>query len=63
MLNRKMRKEDLMTLPKETIVNMLLDLQEDSEDLGNALICSNLEKKCDELCQCKKDKLCNPKYL
>ncbi len=70
MLNRKQRKEDLMELPIDTIVNMFLDLEEECDTLANVIIEiidkpieSETEEDCDESCQCRKDKLCKDEYL
>lgn len=43
MLNRKERKEELMTLPKDVIINMLFELEDELEEREEE--CENLEKK------------------
>lgn len=68
MLNRKQRKEALMELPKDTIISMFLQLEEDcdklTQEITDELIeFESQEKQCDEECQCKKDKLCKEEYL
>ena len=76
MLNRKARKQDLLGLPIDVLINMILDLQDDFEQakfdehglprLTKVIPMPKTKKpvkNCDEKCECDKDKTCRTNYL